>query len=50
MTATIYQRLCGRKVKRNLMSVKQLQASIRWCKGEITKLKKEIPKRSAANV
>jgi hypothetical protein len=40
MTTTIYQRLCGRKVKRDLMDEKQLKASISWCKGEIKKLEK----------
>jgi predicted RNase H-like nuclease (RuvC/YqgF family) len=42
--AEMYRR-CGRKVKRTEMTPKQLQASIKWCKAEISKLQKELDKK-----
>jgi hypothetical protein len=41
MSERISYRLCGRKVKRQDMSIPQLNAAIRWCKSEIKKLEKE---------
>lgn len=36
----IRQRPCGRVIKRTEMNEKQLKYSIRWCRGEITKMQK----------
>ena len=45
--AEIKCRFCGRKTNRNKMSVKQLQASKKWCKMEISLIDKRIPLQKA---